>query len=127
MSNDVRAPFILYDGDCPVCSAYVRHLRLRRAIGQVALVNGRDRTDLVAAFRDQGMEINDGFIFHDGNKAHWGADAMIALAILTTPSSWLNRINATLFRSNVIARTVYPLLRIGRRALLGLRGIPRIS
>ncbi|MFT5932039.1 MAG: putative DCC family thiol-disulfide oxidoreductase YuxK, partial [Hyphomonas sp.] len=34
--------FIVYDGDCPFCSEYVKLLRLRDAIGPVSLVNARE-------------------------------------------------------------------------------------
>ena len=33
---------IVYDGDCPFCSRYVKLVRLREALGSVDLVNARD-------------------------------------------------------------------------------------
>jgi len=48
------AAWIVYDGDCPFCSRYVRLVRLRDAIGPVALVNARDGGELVDEIRAAG-------------------------------------------------------------------------
>ena len=39
--------WLVYDGDCPFCSRYVKYLRLRRAAGPVRLVNAREGGPLV--------------------------------------------------------------------------------
>ena len=38
--------YLLYDGDCPFCTNYVRMVQLRKAVGPVALLNMRDHPDL---------------------------------------------------------------------------------
>jgi hypothetical protein len=40
---------VVYDGDCPLCSAYVTMTRIRDAVGMPTLVNARERPDLVRA------------------------------------------------------------------------------
>ena len=36
------ANWIAYDGECPFCSAYLQMVRLRDAVGPVALINVRE-------------------------------------------------------------------------------------
>src|SRR5690606_25765599 len=42
---------IVYDGDCPFCTSYIRLLRIRDAAGPVRLVNAREDHDVVAEAR----------------------------------------------------------------------------
>jgi hypothetical protein len=53
-------PAIVYDDECPFCSAYVNLSRLREAIRPVKLIAARERPDLVEAFREAGVSLNDG-------------------------------------------------------------------
>ena len=54
--------YLLYDGDCPFCTNYVRMVQLRKAVGPVALLNMRDHPDLAASYRAQGYDLNDGML-----------------------------------------------------------------
>jgi len=49
------------------------------------------------------------------------------LALLSTPSSGFNRLNAALFRSPTASRLLYPVLRAGRNAVLRLLGRGKIE
>ena len=44
-----REAWLVYDGDCPFCSAYVRFVRLRDAVGTVHLVDAREGGPVVDA------------------------------------------------------------------------------
>lgn len=113
---------ILYDGECPVCRNYVRMMRLRESFGEVALANARERPDLVARYREIGMEVNDGIVLDLDGTIYYGSDAMTALATISSPSSTFNRVNAALFTSTRTARALYPVLTLCRRVLLRLLG-----
>lgn len=113
---------ILYDGDCPVCRSYVRMMRLRESFGDVALADAREHPELVARYRAAGMEVNDGIVLDLDGTAYYGADAMAALASISSSSRWFNRFNALLFSSPKVARAIYPALALGRRVLLKLLG-----
>jgi predicted DCC family thiol-disulfide oxidoreductase YuxK len=113
---------ILYDGDCPVCRSYVRMMRLRESFGDVALADAREHPELVARYRAAGMEVNDGIVLDLDGTAYYGADAMAALASISSSSRWFNRFNALLFSSPKVARAIYPALAFGRRVLLKLLG-----
>jgi predicted DCC family thiol-disulfide oxidoreductase YuxK len=115
-----RDPTIVYDGECPFCSAYVRYYRLQQAVGDLTLIDARSNPDLISAFRASGLNLNDGMAFILGGQLHHGAEAVHVMALMSSPSGLFNRVNAQIFRSSWIARGVYPTLRFGRNAILGL-------
>lgn len=65
---------IVYDGDCPFCSAYARLARLRQR-HDVELVNAREARGLVRRLRRRGMDVDDGMIVLVDGEAHHGDDA----------------------------------------------------
>lgn len=121
-----RSLNIIYDGQCPFCSAYVRRARLQE-LADVTLTNARDVPALVAELAREGIDLDTGMvIMFDGTRYH-GAAAMHVLASLTTPVGIWNRMNAWLFGSTRRALIVYPWLRRGRGAVLWLLRRPRLN
>ncbi|MCM2573568.1 DUF393 domain-containing protein [Achromobacter xylosoxidans] len=114
--------FLLYDGDCPFCSNYVRFVRLREAVGPVDLLNMRDEPDLVRHYTGKGIDLNNGMLLHLNNVDYWGADCINRLALLSSGSGWLNRLNAAIFRSRTASAFLYPIMRAGRNLTLRLLG-----
>lgn len=113
---------ILYDGECPVCGEYLSLLKIRERAGEVALVNARNRPDLVAGLRAVGYEINDGIVLaHDGSLLY-GASALSLIAQLDGTGRRVNRLSAALFRAPLAGEAVYVLLKAARRLLLRLLG-----
>ena len=117
-----RAVTIYYDGDCPFCSEYVRFLRLRESVGVPELVNVREAPAARAELEAQGFDLDRGMVADISGTRLEGADALNALALLTTPSSFFNRATALVFSSPVLSRIAYPLMRAGRNATLTLLG-----
>jgi predicted DCC family thiol-disulfide oxidoreductase YuxK len=129
MSDSVTVAdnWLLYDGECPFCSRYVRHVRLRAAIGPITLANAREHAALLEEVRRLGFDVDTGMVLKlDGNYYH-GADCIHALALLTTPSGWFNRINSLVFRSATASKVLYPVLRAGRNLTLRLLGRTRLQ
>ena len=79
--------FLLYDGECPACSAYVAIARLRQLYPALKILNARSEPDLVAELRTRGYEINDGMVLCLGGAIHFGADATRMIAQLGSASS----------------------------------------
>jgi hypothetical protein len=111
---------LVYDGDCPVCSAYVRYLRLSAAVGPPLLVNARDGGPWVEQVRALGLNLDQGMAVLLGGRWYHGADCLHMLALISTPVGAFNRVNALLFRHPKIAAWSYPALRAGRNLLLKL-------
>jgi predicted DCC family thiol-disulfide oxidoreductase YuxK len=118
---------IIYDGDCPLCSAYVRMARLKKAIGNPTLVNARERPDLVKALARSGVSLDAGMVVYYQGRIHAGGEAIHALALLTTPVDLANRLIAALLGRRSFALWVYPFLRAGRNLLLKLRNRPQLE
>ena len=117
---------IVYDGDCPLCSAYVRMARLKQAVGAPTLINARERPDLVKALAERGISLDEGMVVYHQGRIYAGGEAMHVLALLTTPVDFANRLTAALLGRRD-ALWVYPLLRAGRNLLLRLRNQPQIG
>ena len=113
---------IYYDGDCPFCSRYVRLLRLRQAAGVVKLVDLRDDARIRRDLEDGGLDPDQGMIVETGGRRFGGADAVNALALLSTSSDLFNRANRFLLSSPPLAGLIYPILRSGRWLTLFLLG-----
>ena len=118
---------IVYDGDCPFCSAYVGMARLKKAVGTPTLVNARERPDLVEALARSGISLDEGMAVYYQGKTYAGGEAMHALALLTTPVGVANRLTAALLGRGGFAIWVYPMLRGGRNLLLRLRNRPQLG
>jgi len=111
--------FLLYDGDCPVCSAYVAMSRLRQLYPNLRVISARSERTLVVELRRKGFEINDGMVLSLDGTIYFGADAMRMIANLgrLSPSLW--RRAALAFAGTAPwARPLYPWLNRGRQALL---------
>jgi len=118
---------VVYDGLCPLCSAYTRALRIRREFGALALIDARERPDLVAAFHAIGRDLDKGFACAVGGRVYCGPDAVNVLALVSTGSRVVNRLNAAIFRSPAASRLLYPAMRAVRNALLWFRGVDRLD
>ena len=105
---------IFYDGHCPFCKRYVRLLRLRRAAGRVHLVDLRENADIRSDLECDGFDLDQGMIVETGGRRLGGADAINALALLSTPSDPFNRANRLALSSPALATVIYPVLQSGR-------------
>jgi predicted DCC family thiol-disulfide oxidoreductase YuxK len=123
----VESNWLLYDGDCPFCSSYVKLVKLRESIGPLTLADAREHADLVSEVRRQGFEVDSGMVLKLDGQYYHGADCIHALAMLTTTSGWFNRLNRTLFRSRTLSKIAYPVLRAGRNATLRVLGRRRVE
>ena len=110
--------YIIYDGDCPFCTNYIRYLRLRESVGPVELLDARENIALVQKLLAEGFDLDDGMVYVDNENVFHGDDAIHRLALLTTTSSIFNKLNHMIFRSSAISRALYPVLKLGRNTSL---------
>lgn len=118
---------LVYDGDCPICSAYVTRMRLRQAVDRLVLVDARQEPGVVKRLERLGYRLDDGLLLNLDDQYYHGAAAVQVLALMSSRSDWFNRLNYHLFRSSTSAAIVYPPLVAGRRVLLRLLGRKRLS
>jgi predicted DCC family thiol-disulfide oxidoreductase YuxK len=124
----VDTDFLLYDGECPACSAYVALARLRQLYPGLKVLNARSEPDLVAELRTRGYEINEGMVLCLDGAIHFGADATRLIARLGSASSsrW-RRMALGLIGTAPWSRRIYPWLNRGRGVLLRLLRRGRIG
>ena len=111
-------PFrVLYDGECPFCRSYVSFARLKKAVGEVDLIDARDVPDMVEAYARRGFPIDEGMIVDTGEAVYWGGDAVWAINILIGRSPILRLMGGRAF-----LRWIYPALKFGRNTAIRLLG-----
>lgn len=117
---------ILYDGDCPFCTRYVKLLRLRENL-RVELVNARENSADRDAATAKGYDLDHGMLVSYGGHDYYADAAITIVSVLATRSGFINRLSAAAFRSPGRAKIIYPLLAFFRRmTVLGLgRGLIR--
>lgn len=120
-------PVIVYDGDCPFCSAYVRLVRLRETFGKVRLVDARSDDPIVDEIRAAQLNLDEGMVLKLGGALYHGDRCLHMVALMSTPSGLFNRVTKALFTSPRMARRLYPLLVAARNATLALLGRRRIG
>ena len=116
---------LIYDGECPVCTAYSCNVDAGAA--DVRRVNARTMTPEVKRAVEAGFDLDEGMVvLHNGELYH-GADAMHRMALLAPSAGIRNRLNRLMFGNLAVARAIYPGLRAGRNFLLRLLGRQKIG
>lgn len=109
---------VIYDGDCPFCKTYVQFMRFRETVGKVDLLDARNQPELVLAFKSKGYDLNNGMVFIMNQKIHYGDDAVFAMSLLSTSVGIFNRLNGFIFSKPILAKSIYPVLVVGRKLVL---------
>lgn len=113
---------LLYDGDCPVCKNFVRHMRLKQDIGDLRLLDARQPSDERSRVEVMGLDLNKGFVLFVGEEVYYADRAMQTLALMSSRSGLFNRLTYHIFRHVGLSRVLYPMLATGRLILLRLLG-----
>lgn len=125
---DPQAEILLvYDRECPVCNAYCQVVRIRESVGQLRIVDARADSAVMDEITRAGLDIDQGMVLKMGERLYYGADAIHALALVSTRSGVFNRLNYWAFRSPRVSRVLYPVLRACRNLLLKVMGKTRIN
>lgn len=118
---------LVYDGDCPICRRYVRWQRMRRDVGELELIDGRQDSQARRELDAQGIDLDQGFALQIGDRWYHGGDALHRLTLMGTRSGVFNRLMYRLFSSPQRTARLYPLLKACRNGLLRMLGIPPID
>ncbi len=114
--------WLLYDGECPFCSAYVKMVRLQENAGPVPLVDARnDGPEYHEALRE-GFDLDEGMLLKLSGRYYHGKDCIHALALLTRKRDLFGQVNGWVFRSQRRSAVLYPILRAGRNFALRMLG-----
>jgi predicted DCC family thiol-disulfide oxidoreductase YuxK len=118
---------LVYDGACPFCTRFATMVRLRAAVGEVALVDARAGGPLIERLRAKGIDLDEGNVFSYGGRDYVGPEAMQAIATLTGLGGGFGRLVAWMIATPGRARLLYPVLRGLRNLMLRLKGEPQLG
>lgn len=118
---------LVYDKECPACNAYCQIVRIRESVGDLKIIDAREKSEVLDEITAQGLDIDQGMVLKMGDQLYYGSDAIHALALISSRSGVFNRFNYWMFKSKAIASWLYPLLRFCRNLLLKLLGKTKIN
>ncbi len=96
-------------------------------MGDLKIINARDQSEVMDEITGAGLDIDQGMVLKMGGVLYYGADAIHALALISSRVGIINRLNYLIFRSRKGARFIYPILRGCRNLLLKLLGKTKIN
>ena len=114
--------WVVYDGECPLCSRYVLLYQLRQRGQRIHLIDARSEHPIIADIRARNLDLNEGMVVRWRGRHYHGAHAMHLLATLAGNATVFNRLNRLVFSRPRLARALYPALVRGRKLLLRLLG-----
>jgi predicted DCC family thiol-disulfide oxidoreductase YuxK len=118
---------LVYDKECPACDTYCQIVRIRETAGDLKIIDAREKSEVLDEITELGLDIDQGMVLKMGGQLYYGSDAMHALALISSRSGLLNRINYSIFKSKSVSSWLYPVLRLFRNLLLKMLGKTRIN
>ncbi len=111
--DETPAIWLVYDGDCPFCSASAQMVRIKQAIGRLHILNAREAAGhpLMAEIAAQGLDLNQGIAVKFQDRLYHGRDALHLLALIGSETGWLNWLNVALFRHRKMVDFAYPFMK----------------
>ena len=123
---DPDAITLIYDGQCPACTAYSE--AVEPAAGTtLERIDARSDDPLVREATAAGYDLDEGMIVMHGGRYYHGAEALSFMARRTPASGLTHRFHRLLLGSSAVSRAIYPALRAGRNGLLKLLGRKKIG
>jgi predicted DCC family thiol-disulfide oxidoreductase YuxK len=118
---------LIYDKECPACDNYCQVVRIRETVGTLRLIDARENSEELEEITALGLDIDQGMVLKLDGQIYYGSDAIHALALISSRSGLLNRLNYYLFRSERLSHVFYPILRFFRNVLLKVLGKTKIN
>lgn len=125
--NSTAEVLIVYDKQCPVCDYYCNMVRIKESVGRLVLIDARDGGSIMDEITAKGFDIDQGMVVKVGSELYYGSDAIHVLALMGTNKGFFNRLAYWSFRSRVVSRALYPILRSCRNLLLKILGKTKIN
>jgi len=118
---------LVYDKECPACDTYCQIVKIRETVGDLQLIDAREKSEVLEEITQLGLDIDQGMVLKMGGQLYYGSDAMHALALISSRSDLLNLINYWIFKSKSVSSWLYPVLRLFRNLLLKMLGKTKIN
>ncbi|WP_025897155.1 DUF4166 domain-containing protein [Sneathiella glossodoripedis] len=124
-----QAVWFIYDGECPICNIAANGFAIKKAVGNLKLLNARENMDhpLIQEISDRNLDLDESMVIKMGKQFYQGPDALQLMALLGTNKGWFNQLIYILFRSPSLSQIGYPLLRNVRNLLIRLKNQNKIQ
>jgi predicted DCC family thiol-disulfide oxidoreductase YuxK len=118
---------LVYDKECPACDTYCQIVKIQETVGDLKIIDAREKSEVLDEITELGLDIDQGMVLKMGSQLYYGSDAIHALALISSRSGLLNRINYWIFKSKSVSSWLYPVLRLFRNLLLKILGKTKIN
>lgn len=115
---------LVYDGGCPFCRHFALRSELVGGVPGLQIRDGRADAALRATLKARGLDLTNGAVLLEGDRAWHGAEAIAVLCGRLEPSDPLLQLLRTVFAAPGRSRQFYPLLLLARRLALQWKGLP---
>jgi predicted DCC family thiol-disulfide oxidoreductase YuxK len=113
---------VIYDGECPFCSNFVRLSNLKRIGYQVILINAREADNDVVRKLSKSYDLDDGMIVIVDNEILYGSTAARFLSTGFKRTNLLALIYYTFLHNKKVSEVIYPWLVRGRKFYFRILG-----
>lgn len=115
--------YLIYDGDCILCSNSAQAIKIKKSVGQLQLINAREPNPLVKEAMDKGYDLNEGIVVKYNDQYFYGADAVYFIALIGSHSDVFNKVNTRIFKYKWMTKLFYPIFKAVRNSILYIRRI----
>lgn len=119
-------PWVLYDGECPFCSAYSRFARISAALPGLRMLNAHDAGPELDLVKTLGLDLDEGMVLQEGGTLYFGRACMHRLSQLANERRLPNKVIGAMTRPGRAGEAVYKTLVRLRQATLFLLGRKRL-
>ncbi len=113
----------VYDGECPFCNHFAQLLELKSCLPDFEILDGRKNLPLLSQLYKKGYDLNKGAILISNGDIMHGANAINWICSeIKEPSDSLLEVLRIIFSSNKRTGFLFPLLLLGRRLSLTIKG-----
>jgi predicted DCC family thiol-disulfide oxidoreductase YuxK len=113
---------IIYDGECTFCNAYTKRVKLQQSVGEIELLSARSDDERIHYYVQRGYDLDEGMLVVTKNEIYVGSSAINWLSLHISGASIFEVMHRFVFNHRWLANLLYPLLKLGRRVWLALRG-----
>ena len=99
--------YLIYDDECPLCRHTAHALNIKKAVGNLVLMNVRESHPLIDSVYARGFDPDLGIVVIYNNQYYFGAEAVSFLALLNSSNKAFNRLMARLLRYRWCANIIY--------------------
>ena len=89
---------LVYDKQCPACDYYCQLVRINETVASLTLIDARQNDPIMEKITAQGFDIDQGMVLVIDDTLYYGADAIQALALMSSQSGIFNRLNYQIFK-----------------------------